>query len=53
MVVNIGEIGKTCPKCGKFFIGNECPNCGWRVLEEMQKPINKEQRMKKVKRLFR
>jgi rRNA maturation protein Nop10 len=47
MVIAIGEIGKTCPKCGKFFIGNECPNCGWKVLEETPKP------MKKMKGVFR
>jgi len=52
MVMIIGEIGKTCPKCGKFFIGNDCPSCGWKVLEETSKSINKERRMKKMKGIF-
>jgi anaerobic ribonucleoside-triphosphate reductase len=50
MVITIGDIGKACPRCGKFFLGNRCPNCGWEVLEETAKTINKEERMKKVHR---
>lgn len=32
----MGEIGKTCPKCGTFFMGNKCPNCGWEVLSKVK-----------------
>jgi rRNA maturation endonuclease Nob1 len=47
-VIKIGEIGKTCPRCGKIFLGNRCPNCGWEILEELPKSINKEKNMKKL-----
>ncbi|MDI6825657.1 MAG: hypothetical protein QMD36_00460 [Candidatus Aenigmarchaeota archaeon] len=53
MVIAIGEVGKTCPRCGKFFLGNECPNCGWKVLEEISKPVTRGEQMKKVKGVFR
>jgi len=38
----IGEIGKTCPKCGKFFIGNKCPYCGFELLPTIPKSLAKK-----------
>ncbi len=37
----MGEIGKTCPKCGAFFMGNKCPKCGWEVLPRKKKRIER------------
>jgi len=48
MVIIIGEVGKTCPKCGKFFLGNKCPYCEWEVLPATPKSIKK----KKIKGVF-
>jgi hypothetical protein len=51
LVRKFGEIGKTCPKCGRFFLGNECPDCGWKVLEEIPRPM-KEKKKRKIEGIF-
>jgi len=50
-VIVIGEIGKTCPRCGTFFTGNKCPKCGWEILTVTPKHIEaKKQKIKGVLR---
>jgi len=39
---NIGQIGKTCPRCGKMFTGNKCPYCGYEILPTTPSLIKKE-----------
>ena len=46
-MIKLAEVGKTCQKCGTFFLGNKCPKCGWEVLSVIPKSI---QRTKQVKR---
>ncbi len=48
----MSEIGKTCPKCGTFFIGNKCPKCGWEVLTETPKPLTKREKNNKPKGIY-
>jgi rRNA maturation protein Nop10 len=38
----MAEIGKTCPKCGTFFLGNKCPKCGWEVLPKKRRGIERK-----------
>jgi len=38
----MAEIGKTCPKCGTFFLGNKCPKCGWEVLPKKRGGIERK-----------
>jgi len=53
-VVKLTEIGKTCKKCGTFFLGNKCPKCGWEVLSVTPKPIiRKKQEKGKIKGVYR
>jgi len=54
MVIIITEVGKTCPNCGKFFVGNKCPDCGWELLSIIPKPIKRGKKgKKKLKRVLR
>jgi rRNA maturation protein Nop10 len=48
----MGEVGKTCQRCGMFFMGNKCPKCGWEVLPSTPKPLSKEEKKKKVKGIY-
>jgi len=41
-VIDIGEVGKTCPRCGRLFVGNKCPFCGYEVLPEVVKRVKKD-----------
>ena len=40
----IGEIGKACPRCGRFFTGNKCPYCGYEIIPVIPKPLMKEKK---------
>jgi hypothetical protein len=53
-VVKLAEVGKTCKKCGTFFLGNKCPNCGREVLPVTPKPIQRtKQEKRKPKGVYR
>jgi len=45
-VIKLAEIGKTCKKCGTFFLGNKCPKCGSETLPVTPKPITKQEKRK-------
>jgi len=51
-VIKLAEVGKTCKKCGTFFLGNVCPKCGWEVLSVtpnlIQKTKQKKEKLKDV-----
>jgi len=38
----IGEIGKSCSRCGRFFTGNKCPYCGHELLPIIPKSLSKK-----------
>jgi rRNA maturation protein Nop10 len=52
-VVKLVEIGKSCPKCGTFFLGNKCPKCGWELLPVTPGPITRKKDKEKFKGVCR
>jgi len=53
-VIKLAEVGKTCPKCGTFFLGNKCPKCGRETLPMTMKPLQRtKQEKRKPKGVYR